>query len=284
MVDKLDHSKNNLVQDKYRLEGKVVIITGGAGLLGIQHAKAIAEMGGVPVLLDVSKQKLLLAEEDIKKVSPNVYSLVVDITIEQELQTACEKIISEFEKIDVLINNAAINPKVEEETKTNFSRLENYSLDNWNKELNVGLTGAFLCSKIFGSSMAINNSGIIINISSDLGIIAPNQNLYRKDGVNADQQSVKPVSYSVIKHGLIGLTRYLATYWAEQGVRCNALALGGVFNQQDEQFVKKISELIPMRRMANLDEYKSAIVFLASDASSYMNGSVLTIDGGRSCW
>ena len=163
-------------------------------------------------------------------------------------------------------------------------RFENFSVEQWSQELAVGLTGALLGCQVFGVHMARQQSGVIINISSDLGLIAPDQRLYRKSGLPDSEQPVKPVTYSVIKHGLIGLTRYLATYWADRHVRVNALAPGGVRTDQPEEFVQKLSSLIPLGRMASRDEYKGAIVFLASDASSYMTGATLVVDGGRSCW
>ena len=132
--------------------------------------------------------------------------------------------------------------------------------------------------------MAERGSGVIVNIASDLGVIAPDQRLYRREGIAPDLQPVKPVTYSVVKTGLIGLTRYLATYWGDRGVRCNALSPGGVENGQPEDFVARLSSLIPMGRMARADEYQGALLFLCSDASSYMNGQNLVIDGGRSCW
>ena len=165
-----------------------------------------------------------------------------------------------------------------------LSRLENFSVDQWNLEMAVGLTGAMLCSKVFGYEMSKNGYGVILNISSDLGIIAPDQRLYLKDEVAENEQPVKPVTYSVIKHGLIGLTKYLATYWADKGVRCNALCPGGIYNNQPDEFVKKISNLIPFGRMAHEDEYKASVVFMVSEASKYMNGSILSVDGGRSIW
>ena len=184
-----------------------------------------------------------------------------------------------------MINNAAINPVVDKNQKMYPSRLENFSNARWDLELSVGLTGAFNCSKIFGSEMVKNNiKGIIINIASDLSVIAPNQNLYKKNGINEQFQEVKPVTYSVIKHGLLGLTKYLATYWASSGIRCNSLSPGGVLNNQNDEFLEKINDLIPLGRMAIKNEYKSAIQFLSSDASSYMNGHNLVIDGGRSIW
>ena len=184
--------------------------------------------------------------------------------------------------IDILINNAAIDPKVQKDGVVETSRLENFSLYDWDFQLKVGLTGAMLCSQIFGQVMAKKGEGVILNIASDLSVFAPDQRLYKKDGLSPDQQPVKPVTYSVIKHGLIGLTKYLATYWADQGVRCNALSPGGVFNGQGDDFVQKLTQLIPMNRMATKDEYRGAVQFLCSDASSYMNGQNIVMDGGRS--
>ena len=147
----------------------------------------------------------------------------------------------------------------------------------------MGLTGSMLCSKVFGTEMANNGKGVILNISSDLGIIAPDQRIYKKEGLPENKQPVKPVTYSVIKHGLIGLTKYLATYWPGK-VRCNALCPGGIYADQPEDFVQRLTDLIPLGRMAKNDEYKGAVQFLCSDASAYLNGAVIAMDGGRSCW
>jgi NAD(P)-dependent dehydrogenase (short-subunit alcohol dehydrogenase family) len=193
-------------------------------------------------------------------------------------------ILKKYGHIDILINNAAIDPKVKQESTINLSRFENFLLDQWNIELAVGLTGAMLCSQIFGFQMAKQKKGVILNISSDLGIISPDQRLYRKEGLEDHQQPVKPVTYSVIKHGLIGLTKYIATYWTEQGVRANTLCPGGVYNNQPDGFVERISNLIPMGRMAQIDELKGALLFLISDSSSYVNGATIVVDGGRSIW
>ena len=187
--------------------------------------------------------------------------------------------------MDTLINNAAINPKVSSDgVLSNPNRFENFDLDLWNLEINVGLTGAFLCTKVFGEKMAANGFGNIINIASDLGVIAPTQSLYEIPGIADDEQNTKPVTYSVIKHGLLGLTKYTATYWAHKNVRCNALSPGGVFNNQDPSFVSKLNTMIPLQRMCELTDLQGAIQFLCSDASSYMNGHNLVLDGGRSIW
>ena len=156
---------------------------------------------------------------------------------------------------------------------------------DWDNQIKVGLTGALNCIKVFGTEMATSKrKGVILNIASDLSVIAPDQRIYKKDGIPDELQQVKPVTYSVIKSGLIGLTRYVSTYWSKQGVRCNALSPGGIYNNQSEEFVSRISNLIPLNRMANKDEYQGAIQFLCSDASSYMNGQNIVIDGGRSVW
>jgi len=274
------------MKSKFDLTDKVVIITGGCGLLGVKHAEAVAEFGASPVLLDIvdvnygnNKAKEIIDKFDVKC---NYYRC--DITDESEVSKIKEKIISDFDKVDVLINNAALDPKVTNDNSVDLSRLENFPRDQWDLELAVGLTGAMLCSKIFGSEMAKKNKGVILNISSDLGIIAPDQRLYEVEGLPNDQQPVKPITYSVIKHGLLGLTKYLATYWAKNNIRVNTLSPGGVFNNQPKEFTDKISKLIPLGRMADVDEYKSALVFLVSDASSYMTGQNLVVDGGRTCW
>ena len=182
-----------------------------------------------------------------------------------------------------MINNAALNPKVEG-AGLSATRFENYSLELWERELKVGLSGAFLCSQVFGAHMASQGGGVIVNIASDLGLIAPDQRIYRRPGLAPHEQPVKPVTYSVVKGGLVMLTKYLATYWADAGVRVNALVPGGVFAGQPEDFVERLTQLIPLGRMARRDEYRAALVFLCSDASSYMTGSNLVIDGGRTCW
>lgn len=273
------------MQQLFDLSGRVAIITGGAGLLGYQHAAAVAGLGAIPVLIDVSEAALesararLLEETGVK-----ADTHVADITQLPGLQAICAQLVATYGRIDILINNAARNPKVESADGKNFSRLENFPWEQWQQDLDVGLGGAFNCAKVFGKQMADQGGGVIINIASDLGVIAPDQRLYRVDGVEEDQQPVKPVTYSVVKHGLIGLTKYLATYWCEQGVRCNAVSPGGVYAGQNDVFVSKLTQLIPLGRMAREDEYRGAIAFLCSDASTYMNGCNLVMDGGRSVW
>lgn len=273
------------VDSLFRLDGRVAVITGGGGLLGYQHAATITGFGGIPVLLDINAEALATnaarLAEDTGCQAP---SYVVDIIDQQALEVVGQQLLAEHGRVDILINNAARNPKVESTGDKDFSRLEHFPWEQWQLDLNVGLGGAFNCAKVFGAQMARQGCGVIVNIASDLGVIAPDQRLYRIEGREAEQQPVKPVTYSVVKHGLIGLTKYLATYWCEQGVRCNALSPGGVYAGQNDVFVSKLTQLIPLGRMAEADEYRGAIAFLCSDASTYMNGANLVMDGGRSAW
>jgi len=270
----------------FDLSGKTAVITGAAGFLGQRHAEAIAAFGGTPILLDIREDILKKQMRGLRarfQIEADYYR--ADVTDERAVAKACSSLLKRRGQVDVLINNAAHNPAVDSSGKVhNALRLEHFPRQAWDQDIAAGLTGAFLCAKHFGQAMASGRGGSIINISSDLGLIAPDQRLYRKDGVPEGMQDVKPVTYSVVKTGLIGLTRYLATYWARQGVRCNALCPGGVRNNQSPRFLARIKELIPLGRMAEPDELQGAIVFLASDASAYMTGGVLAIDGGRTCW
>jgi NAD(P)-dependent dehydrogenase (short-subunit alcohol dehydrogenase family) len=267
----------------FDLSGRVAIVTGGAGLLGYYHGAILAAAGANVVLLDL---EIANPQDRANQLADETGSLCIgipcDITLEASLENAKAKILERFSRIDILINNAANNPKVEDGNSA-WSRLENFPLEVWDADIRVGLTGAFLCSRVFGAEMARRKSGVIVNVASDLAVIAPDQRLYRIEGLPEDQQPVKPVTYSVVKTALLGLTRYLATYWSASNVRVNAISPGGIFNGQPEVFLNRLKELIPMGRMANRDEYQGAILFLCSDASSYMTGSNLVIDGGRSC-
>jgi len=274
--------------EKFDLTGKTALITGAAGLLGKEHAAALLESGARVVLTDIAERLLMDAKAELENHhSPEKISIaVMDVTRPGDIRAVAERLWSDGMRIDILVNNAAIDPKVSGDRGiTETSRLENFPLEQWDLQLAVGLSGAFLCSQVFGTAMAGDGQGgVILNIASDLSVFSPDQRLYRKAGLPDEMQPVKPVTYSVIKAGLVGLTRYLATYWADQGVRANALSPGGVFNGQGDEFVLRLSALIPLGRMAQRDEYRSAVQFLCSDASNYMNGQNIVMDGGRSAW
>lgn len=273
---------------RFDLTGKIALITGAAGLLGLEHAAALLECDATVVLTDISERQLADAERKLNNDFPkgNILVYEMDVSIPEAIHSVSKKLSYQGIEPDILVNNAAIDPKVKDDAEVGeASRLENFSREQWDLELAVGLTGAFLCSQTFGSMMANSGKGgVILNIASDLSAFAPDQRLYRKEGLPEDLQPVKPVTYSVIKAGLVGLTRYLATYWADQGVRSNALSPGGVFVDQGEEFLQRLSQLVPLGRMAKRDEYRAAIQFLCSDASAYMNGQNVVMDGGRSVW
>jgi NAD(P)-dependent dehydrogenase (short-subunit alcohol dehydrogenase family) len=275
----------NSATSKFDLQGKVAVITGGAGLLGIQHALALLDCGATVAITDINEEALAQEEARLRKEFPQgvIVSCVMDVTDLASIDSVLQLLIKQFGGVHILVNNAAIDPKVKDGVGiVETSRLENFPRDQWDFQLNVGLTGALLCTQVFGSWMAQHNAGVILNVASDLSVIAPDQRLYRKEGLPEHLQPVKPVTYSVIKAGLIGLTRYTAGYWANKGVRTNALSPGGVYNGQSEEFVTKLTNLIPMGRMAVADEYAAAVQFLCSDASKYMTGQNIVMDGGRS--
>lgn len=264
----------------YKLDKKNILLTGAAGLLGKQFSKALLEAGGNVILTDISEKRLLQLEKNLLKKykQKNIKCFKLDVTSEKSIVNLVKKLGQKKIKLDALINNACLNPKYEKKIKSKNNSLENFSLNIWDDEIKVGLTGSFLCAKHFGYQMKRNKkNGVIINIGSELSVVAPDQRIYKKN-------FFKPVTYSVIKHGIIGLTKYLSTYWAEHGIRCNALSPGGIFNNQDKKFLRNFKKLVPLNRMANQDEYNSAIQFLCSDASKFLNGHNLIIDGGRSIW
>jgi NAD(P)-dependent dehydrogenase (short-subunit alcohol dehydrogenase family) len=279
------NSMNINLSNRYSLENKVAIITGGAGLLGKEHAAALLELGAIVIITDLNQDLLEQAVRILGKEydETRIFARKMDVTDSSDIEVTRDHSLEEFGTIDILINNAAIDPKVGGDNPLiEQSRLEHFSVEDWDFQISVGLTGAFSCCKVFGQVMADNGQGVILNIASDLSVISPDQRLYRKEGVDEKHQPVKPVTYSVIKSGLIGLTRYVATYWANKGVRANALSPGGVYTNQNDTFVKKLTDLIPMGRMANRDEYRGAVQFLCSDASQYLNGQNIVMDGGRS--
>lgn len=273
--------------ERFSIPSRVCVITGGAGLMGRNHAEAVLSGGGIPVLLDISGVALEEAREMLLSKVPdgNIVTYQTDITDRHALENIREDLLKTHGHVDVLINNAANNPKMEgKSANMGAVPFTDFPVSIWNEDIAVGLTGALFCSQVFGQTMAMQRSGVILNISSDLGVIAPDQRIYRKDGLKEEEQTVKPVTYSVIKHGLIGLTKYIATYWADKGVRCNALCPAGIKNGQDKEFVQKLTNLVPMGRMAAKDEYQSTVLYLISDASAYMTGATVIVDGGRTCW
>lgn len=275
------------VKEFFDISNRVAVVTGGAGMLGRRHAKAIAEIGGVPVLLDLNETEAkTIAREIEEKHAVEALGIYCDISSPDSVRSARDLIMEKYGRVDILVNNASRNPKVTSEGigGAEETRLETYPLTQWNQDLLVGLTGAFLCAQAFAPALNKSGNGVILNISSDLGLIAPDQRLYYSEQLSEGKQAVKPVSYSVVKTGIIGLTRYLATYWEGGTVRANVLAPGSVYDGQSSEFVERLVKLIPLGRMAEPDEYMATIAFLVSDASAYLNGAIIAMDGGRTVW
>jgi NAD(P)-dependent dehydrogenase (short-subunit alcohol dehydrogenase family) len=271
----------------FDLTGQVAIITGGAGLLGVRHATAIAEAGGHAVLADMSEEGAHAAAAGITRATGvEAMGIRVDVTTKTDVDAMVTAVVERFGHIDILINNAALTVKGGSARASEyFAPFEDYPLDLWEKALDVNLTGPFLCCQAVGRRMVRQGSGVILNIASDIGNVSPDHRIYQ--GVvnpHTKEPFNSPIGYATTKAGLINFTRYLATYWASKGVRVNCLSPGGVYDGHDPQFVKNVTSLIPMGRMAHTDEYKAAVLFLVSKASSYMTGANLIVDGGRTAW
>lgn len=268
------------VRDLFDLTDRVAIITGGAGMLGTRFAETIAELAGRPVLFDVNTNALKAAEHTITTKWPvEVLCQTVDITNAQQVEAAVEAVLARWGRIDILINNAALTVRGGgERFKDYFAPFERYPQDLFDLALKVNLTGQFLVTQAVVREMQRARRGVILNIASDVGLISPDHRIYQDVAFNT------PVAYSMCKAALLALTRYLATYLAPSGVRVNALAPAGVYDAQPEAFVKRLAHLIPLGRMAHKDEYKAAVAFLCSDASSFVTGTTLVADGGRTIW
>ena len=275
------------VRDLFDLSGRVAIITGGAGLLGLQHAAAIAEAGGHVVVADLSEAEAKRSAADVTRAyGVEALGVRADITQKADVEAMVAAATDRFGRIDILINNAALTVKGGSERAAEyFAPFEEYPLDLWEEALRVNLTGAFLCCQAVGKVMVAQRSGVVLNIASDVGNISPDHRIY--EGVKNPHTGTPfntPIGYATTKAGIINFTRYLATYWAPKGIRVNTLSPGGVNTGHDPVFVENVSARIPLGRMAQRDEYKGAVLFLVSDASSYMTGANLIVDGGRTAW
>lgn len=256
-------------------------------MLGMQHAAAISEAGGHAVIADLSKQAVLdSARELTNTYGVEAFGIQVDITDKTQAEAMAAATQQKFGRIDILINNAALTVKGgSERAKDYFAPFEDYPLDLWEKALQVNLTGMFLCCQAVGKVMVAQRAGVILNVASDVGNISPDHRIYENvANPHTGERFNTPVAYATTKAGVINFTRYLATYWADRNIRVNCLSPGGVYANHDPEFVKNLSSRIPLNRMADVDEYKGAVLFLISDASSYMTGANLILDGGRTAW
>jgi len=260
----------------FSLKGKTAIVTGALGLIGQKHCEALANAGANVVVADINNAA---AKKFATKLGEQHLGLGVDVTNKASLISALDQIIAKYSTINILVNNAAINDMFENPAMAkDLSAFENYPLDAFQKSLDVNVTGVFLCSQVFGTHMAEQGEGSIINVASTYGMVGPDQNIYRNEC--GEQTFYKSAAYPVTKGAVINFTRFLAAYWGNKGVRVNTLSPGGVENGQNEFFIQNYSAKTLLGRMANATDYQGALVFLASDASAYMTGANLVVDGG----
>jgi 2-deoxy-D-gluconate 3-dehydrogenase len=273
------------IQEKFDLVGRVAVVTGGVGLLGAEFCKTLAEAGATVAVVDLNAPASQAVADSLTSSGYRSLALPTDITQPVSVNEAVEKIVSAFGRIDILVNSAALDPKFDPEAVNKGitpGTFEDYPLDLWNSALNVNLTGMFLMTQACVKPMIEHGKkGSIINICSTYGLNGPDQRIYIKDGKRV---AFKPVYYTVTKAGVMGFTKYLAAYYAETEIRVNALTPGGVFNNHEDYFVKNYSAKTILGRMARKDEMNGALLFLASDASSYMTGNNLIVDGGWTAW
>ena len=268
------------ISELFSLKEKVAVVTGALGLIGKHHCHALAEAGANVVVCDLNESECAKFAATLSVLS---LGIGVDITDIKSVRSLRKKVLSNYGKVDILVNNAAINDKFEDPLAAlEESKFENYPVEMFKKSLDVNVTGMFICSQVIGSEMAKRNYGSIINVASTYGIVAPDQSIYRNE--KGEQTFYKSAAYPVTKGAVISFTRFLAAYWGDKGIRVNTLSPGGVRDNQEEFFVKNYSAKTPLGRMAHPADYKGALVFLASDASSYMTGANLVVDGGWTAW
>lgn len=272
----------------FDLTGRAAIVTGGAGLLGAEFCKTLAEAGANVLIADLNGAAAdgLAQEIDAQYAETRALSVEVDVTNPASVQRMVEAAVEAFGRVDIMVNSAALDPKFDPDHEGGQSRptsgaFEDFPLEAWNQALNVNLTGAFLCCQAVTAPMLAQGSGTIINLSSIYGLSAPDQRMYQRPG---QPPRYKPVYYTVTKEGILGLTHYLAAYYAGKYIRVNAISPGGVFNGHDEEFVKAYSARAVMGRMAEKDEMNGALLYLASDASRYVTGANIVVDGGWTVW
>lgn len=271
------------LQNLFDLTGRVALVTGGAGLLGIEFCQTLAEAGARVVVADLNRTAAQAQADYLAEKGFPALAVEVDVTQPNSVQRLVSATLQTFGRLDILVNSAALDPKFDPQSDNagHDTSFETYPLEAWRQALEVNLTGAFLCSQAVTAPMLKQGKGVIINLSSIYGLTGPDQRIYQQPG---QPPQYKPAYYSVTKWGILGLTQYLATYFAGKNIRVNAISPGGVFNGHDDAFVQAYSARTVLGRMANKNEMNGALLYLASDASAYMTGANLVVDGGWSAW
>jgi 2-deoxy-D-gluconate 3-dehydrogenase len=271
----------------FDLTGRVAVVTGGAGLLGAEFCRTLTTAGSSVVITDVNFEAAnalaasINSTERLPGSNERALAVHTDVTDAASVQEMTRETLERFGRLDILVNSAVLDPKFDPQHGEHANAFEDYPLEAWNQALSVNLTGMFLCCQAAVQPMLAQGNGVIINLSSIYGLTGPDQRLYQREG---GTPQYKPVYYPVTKAGVIGLTRYLATYYAGKNIRANTLTPGGVYNGHDDEFVKAYSARAVLGRMAYKDDMNGALLFLASDASAYMTGANLVVDGGWSAW
>jgi NAD(P)-dependent dehydrogenase (short-subunit alcohol dehydrogenase family) len=266
----------------FSLRGRTAVVTGAAGVLGREHCLALGMAGANVVATDLDAEASREVARELESHDIQAVAVTADVTDPRTLEDLREAVLARFGAVDVLVNSAAVDDKFDPLADLAASRFETYSLERWRRSLDVNVTGTFLCCQVLGAEMAHRGRGSIVNIASTYGMVAPDQSLY--EDAQGTQRFFKSPAYPTSKAAVFGLTRYLAAYWGRIGVRVNTLSPGGVQAGQSADFVAKYGKRTPLGRMARRDEYHGALVFLASDASSYMTGANLVVDGGWTTW
>jgi NAD(P)-dependent dehydrogenase (short-subunit alcohol dehydrogenase family) len=278
--------KGRKAPELFDLSGRVAVITGGAGMLGLVYAEAIGEAGGTPVLADLRHEAIDEGVMRLAEAGIEALGVPVEVSDQASVERMVGEVVEKLGRIDILVNNAALTVKVGSETMEGyFAPFERYPLHLWQRALDVNLTGTYLCTQAVGRVMLEQRRGVIVNIAAVYGMVSPDHRIYEgiENQYGGDPFNT-PIAYSSTKSALLNFTRYLATYWADKGIRVNSFSPGAVYDEHDETFVRNLTHRIPLGRMADRDEYKGVILFLVSDASSYMTGANLVVDGGWTSW
>ncbi len=271
-----------LVEHLFSLDGKVIIVAGGAGQIGFAFCTILADAGATVIIadldVDMAREKIAAIEDDALKI--RLHPQLLNVSDKEQVENFYEKARKDFGKLYGVANSFHFkgNSRKLDTSSNFFSGFEDYPEEAWDTVHDINLKGSFLMSQKIIPYLKENNGGVIVNVSSTYGNVSPNKSIYGNSGINS------PVAYATSKAAIINLTRYIATHMAEHNIRANVLSPGGVFNNQTDEFLRNYTALTPLKRMAVAEDYQGAILFLMSNASQYMTGANLIVDGGWTAW